>query len=67
MIEIMTNLEPIRVFDQEIIFVELDDVQQVIFFLTGFVDMGYEIDKKPVFKLRFRNFNVIGAVYATFH
>jgi hypothetical protein len=46
MIEIMTNLEPIRVFDQDVIFVELEDVQQVIFFLKGFVDMGYEIEKK---------------------
>ena len=34
--------------------------------MKGFVDMGYEIERKQIFKLRFRNFNVIGAIYATF-
>jgi hypothetical protein len=62
----MTYLEPRRVNDQEIIYLELDDVSQIDFFLEGNIDLGYEMDKKKVFKLRFKKFNVIGSIYATF-
>ena len=66
-IEIMTYLEPHRAFDQEILFLELDDIEQIDFFLKGNIDFGYEIDNKRIFKLRFKNWNVIGASYATFN
>ena len=67
MIEIMTYLEPRKADRQEILFEELEDIEEVLFFSKGSVDMGYEINKKKIFKLRFKNANLIGAFYAMFN
>ena len=50
----------------EIIYNELQDVDEIYFFEKGSIDLGYQVDGKKLFKLRFREFNVVGSFYATF-
>ena len=48
-------------------FQELDNVEEVLFFHQGAIDLGYEINRKKVYKLRFREPNVVGAFNVTFN
>ena len=66
MINVMTYLEPRLAHSQEIIFLELDDVNEIIFFQKGCIDIGYEISKKKLYKLRIRKELVVGSFYVTF-
>ena len=54
MLEILQKLEPRMARAHEIIFNELEDVSEILFYDKGQIDLGYEIDKKKLFKLRFR-------------
>ena len=38
---------------------ELDNVNEVLFFHKGSIDIGYEINKKKIYKLRFKEPNVL--------
>lgn len=62
----MTHLEPRIAYNQEVIFLELDDVNEIIFFQKGGIDIGYEINKKKLYKLRIRKDLVVGSFYVTF-
>jgi hypothetical protein len=57
---------PRHIFHQEIIYNELDDVEEVLFFEKGSYDLGYEINKKRIYKLRFKTDMVIGQFYCSF-
>lgn len=46
---------------------ELDNVNEVLFFHKGSIDIGYEINKKKIYKLRFKEPNVLGAFAVTFN
>jgi hypothetical protein len=50
----------------KIIFNELEDISEIFFFDKGSIDLGYEINRKKMFKLRFKEFNVLGAFYVSF-
>jgi hypothetical protein len=52
MIDILKSLEP-RIFSQrEVIYVELDEVNEILFIEQGEYDIGYEVNKTEKFKLR---------------
>jgi len=52
MIDILKNLEP-RIFSpREVIYVELDEVNEILFIEQGEYDIGYEVNKTEKFKLR---------------
>jgi hypothetical protein len=52
MIDILKNLEP-RIFSpREVIYVELDEVNEILFIESGEYDIGYEVNKTEKFKLR---------------
>ena len=52
MIDILKNLEP-RIFAlREVIYVELDEVNEILFIEQGEYDIGYEVNKTEKFKLR---------------
>lgn len=63
---IMMHLEPRHNLWQETLYLELDLVHEIIFFQSGSVDLGFEINKKKLFKLRFRNQFVVGAHEVSF-
>lgn len=66
MITILQSLEPIRFAARTLIFNELDDVNEVVFIEKGLYDIGYEINKKNIFKLRQPNKSVIGSFEVCF-
>jgi len=66
MIATLTQLEPREALSQETLYQELDVVQEICFFQKGAVDLGYEINKKKMYKLRLKKNLVLGAFYTTF-
>ena len=58
---LMQTLEPRFFKKQEIIFNELDEVGELYFVLEGNFDVGYEINNKKIYRLRFKGKkNIIG-------
>jgi hypothetical protein len=66
MICILKSLKPRICFDKETIYEEHKDLDEVLLFESGNYDMGYEIDRKIFYKLRFKHRTGIGAFYVTF-
>lgn len=66
MISILQNLEPIRFQAKTIIYNELDEVNELTFIEKGLYDIGYEINKRSIFKLRQPNRSVIGTFECCF-
>ena len=46
MIQLLQNLDPVRLQKNFIIFSELDYVNEIIFVEEGQYDIGYEVNKK---------------------
>ena len=46
MTQILSSLEPRRENGDTIIYYELDDFVEVLFFIKGEVDIGFEINKR---------------------
>ena len=67
MIRVLMNLEPRREQANVIFIEELDEFNEVVFFMKGIYEIGYSINKENHFKLRFENSNVIGAYGVSFH
>lgn len=66
MISILKALEPICIDAKEIIYNELDEVNEIIFVEEGSYDIGYEINKIRKFILRISKNTVIGAFNVLF-
>lgn len=67
MIEILKSLEPRLFKAREVIYVELDEVNEIIFIEHGDYDLGYEVNKTEKFKLRLGKNTVIGAFNICFN
>lgn len=71
-IALLSNLEPRQEERHVLILEELDEVNEVIFFDKGTYEVGFEINKKRYFVIRYKNdknlkANIIGAYEATFN
>ena len=67
MLSILRNLEPRRVDGDVMLVRELDEFTEVYFFNKGIYEIGFEINHKSVYVLRYKNSNVIGAYGVTFN
>lgn len=67
MLSILKNLEPIRYGAKKIIYNELDDVTELLFIEKGLYDIGYEVNKNKIFKIRRPNQTVIGTFEICFN
>lgn len=71
MIDILQNLECRREDRLVVLYNELDEMNEVLFFESGMFEIGYEINRFTRYVLRFKNSaaraNVIGAYGATFN
>ena len=67
MIEFLQNLEPRQELEDQILIQELDEFTEVLFFNSGSVDIGYQINKLNHFVLRRKNGIVIGDHEVTFN
>ena len=59
MIDFFQNLNPVKILKKEMILVELEDINQVLFIESGYYDIGFEINKKSKYVIR-RSKSVIG-------
>lgn len=59
MIDFFQNLNPVKILNKEMILVELEDINQVLFIESGYYDIGFEINKKSKYVIR-RSKSVIG-------
>ena len=67
MMQILQKLEPRYMSKNQMIFEELDDINEIIFVQQGQVDIGYEVNKKKKFVIRYINKTLIGAFNCTFN
>ena len=67
MITILKALEPREFNANEIIYVELDEVNEVLFIQSGEYLIGYEVNKHEKFKLKMGAKSVIGAFNICFN
>jgi hypothetical protein len=67
MMDLMQNLEPRFEKAGTILIDELDEVDEVLFFPQGRYEIGFEINGQKIFMLEYRQYNIIGAYYATFN
>jgi len=66
MMELMYALEPIHTSANTILFNELEEVDEVLFYIKGIHEIGYELNSEKVFVLRYENSNPLGAYSVTF-
>ena len=60
MILILSALEMRRFLKDEIISKEMDESFEILFVESGKYDIGYEVNKKPFYRLRFGESTQIG-------
>lgn len=61
MLILLQNLEPRQEFENNTIYEELDEVNEIIFFDKGTVDIGFEINHKKHYVLRLGKNIAVGA------
>jgi hypothetical protein len=59
--DLLSILEPRQEFNEGIVLNELDEVNEVIFFNKGSVDIGFDINRNKYFVLRLTKGVIIGA------
>lgn len=64
---VLTNLEPLYIKQGTTILDELEEVDEIIFCYSGVIYIGYEINKKRRFCVKYSNGGVIGAYGCTFN
>ena len=52
MIDFFQALSPVKILKGEMILVELEDVNEVLFIENGYYDIGFEINKKSKYVIR---------------
>jgi hypothetical protein len=67
MIQILKSLEPRRFDKMEIIYLELDEVNELSFIEQGEYDLGYEVNKVEKYRMRLGSRTVIGAFNICFN
>jgi CRP-like cAMP-binding protein len=65
--KLVIHLEPRFFKTNQIIAEELDESLEFYFVLKGTFDIGYEINKKKYYRIKFGPGNVIGAFNLNFH
>jgi len=66
MMDVMQSLEPRKEDKNTIIFNELEDINEIIFFCKGAYDIGYQLNTQHKYVLRYENSNPIGGYGVTF-
>ena len=65
-VDVLQNLEPITIPGKTVLYHELEESDLAYFFMEGHFDVGYCIDLEERFKLRFKNYSVVGLYGVTF-
>jgi len=65
--DFLKSLEPRREFQNVILYNELDEFHEILFFTKGQVDIGFEINRKKYFTLRRTKNFIMGDLGCTFN
>ena len=52
MVDLLNSLEPRREYANVILFNELDDFTEIMFFNKGIIELGYELNRNKTFILQ---------------
>lgn len=67
MINILRELEPLRIDGRKYLVQELDEFSEVVFFEKGHYKIGYTVNREEIYKIYYEGVNVIGAYGVTFN
>lgn len=67
MIEILQNLEPIKKGPDILLYEELDECTEVLFFIEGEYNVGYTLNRQEKFPMRLKGHTCIGAYEVTYN
>ena len=67
MIQILSNLEPRHEKRGDILYEELEEIQEIFFVQTGTIDIGYEINRQKKYVLRYTDSVSIGSYNCCFN
>lgn len=67
MITLFQNMEPLMLQQGEILYQELQSVEEIIFMQRGQVDVGFCINRKPKMVLRVNKGTIFGAYHCSFN
>ena len=67
MIELLHKLQPRFEREGEILFQELEEINEIFFVCTGQVDIGYNINRERKYVIRYSDRTMIGAYNCTFN
>lgn len=65
--DILTQVEPVYIPDETVMFRELEEVQEVIFVEKGNVQIGFEVNRRQKLVVQFADKVIIGAYNCTFN
>ena len=66
MIDMFQVLNPVKILKKEMILIELEDINEVLFIENGYYDIGFEINKRSKYVIR-RSRSVIGNFEVSFN
>ncbi len=64
--KVLLRLIPYMAKKDSILFDELDEVSEILFISCGKVDIGFKVNSKPKFIIRFAHKSVLGAYHCTY-
>ena len=67
MMKLLRSLEPVQARSQVTLIYELEDVNEVTFWMQGIYQIGYHFNGEDHFKIFYRNSNVIGAYNVSYN
>lgn len=67
MVRVLKSLEPRLMKKSETLYLELDEVNELLFIEKGEYDIGYNVNKTEKFKIRMGSKTVIGAFNICFN
>lgn len=67
MLSILHNLEPRISHSQEVIIMDEEQLEEIVLFEIGEIDIGYFIKKKLLYKIRIKDRVALGAYHITFN
>ena len=65
--KLLRSLEPVQERSQVTLIYELEDVNEVTFWMQGIYQIGYHFNGEDYFKIFYRNSNVIGAYNVSYN
>ena len=67
MINLLLLIEPRAIKPNEVVFDELEQINEINFLMSGYVNVGFKINNKPKMVVRAKQGNIIGGYETVFN